>query len=1000
MRSPLAPLIAAMLLLPAAASAAPVQNLPREGSYDVAVRTTSFGVPHILAKDYGSMGYGYGYNFARENICTIASSYVTVSAERARFFGAEKTWTFEGNGSVVNNLNSDFYFQRIKDTQTVEKLLAQAPPKGPRPEIKEGVTGYVAGYNRYLRDTGVANLPDPTCKGQPWVREITEIDVYRYFYKLALLASGGVVIDGVAGAAPPTPAVAPSAGPTTAEQEKMVRENQDRFTLAAGSNAYGLGKEATSDGKGLVLGNPHFPWMGSQRLYQSHLTIPGKVDVTGGSLYGVPIVLIGHTKGLGWSHTVSTARRFALFDVKLVPGSPTSYILDGQVRQMKADKVSVTVAPSDVRTRTLYSTVHGPITTSLLGLPLFPWTSASATAFGDANAQNFRYLNHFFETNQAQSVRELDAVERRNQGIPWVNTIAADSKGEAYYADIGAVPHVTNDKAERCNNALGRATFALLGVAILDGSQSSCDFGNDPDALQPGTLGPSRQPSLFRNDYVTNSNDSYWLSNPKQPLEGFPRIMGDERTQRSLRTRSGLVMVEERLAGKDGRPGNKFDLANLQEAVFANRQHAGELFRDDLVAYCKANPVLTGASGPVNVSEACPILEKWDLRDNLDSNGAVLFRRFAAKVVPNPASGAIGNNPALFSDDFNANDAVNTPRKLNTGNPQVGQALADAVAELRSNSIPLDARLREYQTETIAGEKIPIHGGPGTLGVFNAISNPFKGRSGFPDVGSGSSFVMAAHLNGTDCPDSRSIVTYSQSANPSSPHAKDMTKLFSEKKWVDMRFCTEEVLTDPELSVTELGCLPTGGLKGVSVKRRGKRVRLGFGSEVKLPATIEVFSVGRDGKRRRVAKVSSAKPVLSRAARRSGRYIARFSLTGKTGRLDVREVGFTVRGKRLKRARPHVRAAGCGFIREARLSSSAFGGRRAVPLGISARTAVPTRMTVRLLRGRKVVKTVRAKPGRGARISAKGVKRGNYKVRISVSAGKQKGSVTLNAARI
>ena len=68
--------------------------------------------------------------------------------------------------------------------------------------------GYVDGYNRYLRDTGVANLPDPTCRGKEWVRPITEIDVYRYFYKLALLASSGVAIDGIGGAQPPTPALA------------------------------------------------------------------------------------------------------------------------------------------------------------------------------------------------------------------------------------------------------------------------------------------------------------------------------------------------------------------------------------------------------------------------------------------------------------------------------------------------------------------------------------------------------------------------------------------------------------------------------------------------------------------------------------------------------------------------------------------------------------------------------------------------------------------------
>ncbi len=155
------------------------------------IRRTSHGIPHILARSFRDMGYGYAYAFAEDNICTIASSYVTIRAERSRFFGPDNSWRFEGNGSTANNLNSDFFFKRIIDTRTVEKLLAQKPPQGPRDEIREGVRGYVDGYNRYLRDTGVANLPDPTCRGKEWVRPITEIDVYRYFYKLALLAVVG-----------------------------------------------------------------------------------------------------------------------------------------------------------------------------------------------------------------------------------------------------------------------------------------------------------------------------------------------------------------------------------------------------------------------------------------------------------------------------------------------------------------------------------------------------------------------------------------------------------------------------------------------------------------------------------------------------------------------------------------------------------------------------------------------------------------------------------------
>jgi acyl-homoserine-lactone acylase len=773
------------------------------------IRTTSHGVPHITASNYASLAYGYGYAAAKENICVLADTYVTANAERSRWFGPDAGYTQGGNGASQSNLNSDFFFQRIKDKGIIQELLQREPPRGPRPELKDAVRGYVAGYNRWLRETGVDNITDPRCKGQPWVRPITEMDAYQRFYQLGLLASQGVAIDGIGGAQPPA-GVAPAA-PTSAERQDMIGQLGERLPLGGiGSNAYGLGRDATANGRGMVLGNPHFPWDGSERFFESQMTIPGQVNAAGGSLLGVPIILIGHTDNLAWSHTVSTAFRFTPFELKLVPGSPTTYLYDGEPREMTRDVVSVTVKTESgglgTRTRTLYSSHHGPIFTSLLGLGLFPWTDATAWAIGDANADNFRYLNHFFETNHAQSVQEYKEILERNQGIPWVNSIAADSNGDAFYGDISVVPHVTNEKAAQCNTALGRGTYEALGLPVLDGSLSACEWGTDPDAVEPGIFGPGNLPKMFRSDYVTNSNDSYWLSNPEQPLEGFDRIIGDERTERSLRTRSGLVQVEERLAGSDGWTGDRYTLQQLQDTVFENRQYAGELWRDELADFCEATPVMTGTGGPVNVSEACPVLRAWDLKDDLDSRGALLFRRFASRAL---GAVPVAGTPGLFTTQFDANDPVHTPSGLNIANPAVEQSFADAVRDLRNAGIPLDAPLRDWQYERRGDERIPIHGGPGTVGVFNAINVSWVGSGGspgYPNVPHGSSFVMAAQFTGdSDCPvDARTILTYSQSTNPNSPYFADQTRMFSRKEWKDEAYCEDEIAADPNLQVTTI----------------------------------------------------------------------------------------------------------------------------------------------------------------------------------------------------
>jgi acyl-homoserine-lactone acylase len=745
--------------------------------YSATIRRTAHGIPHITASNFGGLGYGYGYAFAQDDLCTMAEDYVTVEGERSKWFGPDGTYYQGGNGVTVNNLDSDFFFQQIKDSGIIGKLVSKAPPMGPKPEVRQAVRGYVAGYNKYLSDVGGASgVPDPRCRGKAWVRPITEQDAYLRFYQLVELASGDVVIPGIAEAQPPTPSLPLGGGSplnVTKTADALAQKLPDALG-AIGSNAVAIGKGGTRDHKhGLLLGNPHFPWVGTERFYQAQATIPGKINVEGASLFGVPVVLIGHNDNIAWSHTVSTAFRFTPFQLTLVPGSPTTYLYDGKPEQMTSRTVTVQVRQPDgsikPQSRTLYSSRFGPIFNSIEGIPL-PWTPATAFALGDANADNFRVFNHFLDTDMAKSANQVLDILKKYEGIPWVNTIVADRTGHALYADIGAIPNVPNSKAQQCNTALGAATFQLLGLPILDGSRSACNWDTDADAIEPGLFGPSHLPHLFRDDYVTNSNDSYWLSNPHQPLTGFARIIGDENTARSLRTRIGLIMTQDQV------DHGGFTRQDMQNMVFSDRQYAGELTRDDLVSMCRQMPAS-------QVGSACDVLAHWDLHENLDSKGAVLFRRFW-----DHASGA---EPSPFSHPFSSSDPVHTPYGLDTNNPQVRLALIQAINDLQGANIPLDAAPGDVQK---GPGGIPIHGGPGDPnGDFNAIYATFTSGKGFDPVTEGSSYVQAVTWHDGPCPDARTILTYSLSDNPRSPFFDDQTEMFSRKQWVHERFCAGDV---------------------------------------------------------------------------------------------------------------------------------------------------------------------------------------------------------------
>lgn len=784
------------------------KSLKAQDNPPVTIRTTEYGIPRIVADSDRGLGFGYGYSLAKENICTLAENYISLRGEKSKYFGPDG-----------GNLNSDFVRKQIVQQGKVRELLAKKGVNAVKPGAREVIRGYVLGYNRYLKEVGRSKIPDATCRGKAWVKPITEQDVYLRFYELLGYAGTGQAIDGIAEAAPPGASTAAKVLGSDFKPE-LDLSGADEGSL--GSNAVGLGSEATSTSKGMLFGNPHFPWSGSLRMFQSQLTIPGKLNVSGGSLFGVPMVMIGHTQRAAWSHTVSTARRFVIYRLEL--SGRTAYLEDGRRIKMQPRKVTVESKQPDgsIRkvTRTLYSTEHGPVVESFPGVPAgtLDWTNEYAYVLKDPNLDSFRAISHFYDINRAQSVAQIERILDKYQAIPWVNTIAADSEGNAFYGDIGVIPNVTDEKVQG-SCGVNPLLWSAGRLAVLDGSDRDCLLGKATGAAVPGILPRSLNPRLTRQDYASNMNDSYWLANPKQPLTGFPRIIGDENAPRSLRTRNGLVQIAEQLAA-----GGKFELTDVQDQLTNGRNYGAELLRQAVVNYCTANPSLTPTTGAaVDVSGACAALAAYGSTDKLDDPGALLWRRIAIRLPLTDSSGAYTG--ALYQNPFVVSDPVSTPSGLNTADPKVGKAIADAVQEFNTAGVAFTARLRDHQYVIKNGERIPIPGGPGGLGVYNAINVNSLGNldpEGFvpstlsySEVPSGSSFVIAASLDGNKCPEVRTILTYSQAAtNASSPYYADQTKLFSEGGWVTDRFCRSQQLADPTVKTKKLN----GGSKA---DRRG-----------------------------------------------------------------------------------------------------------------------------------------------------------------------------------
>ena len=719
------------------------------------IRRTAHGVPHVTASDYAGLGLGIGYASAEDNLCELMDRMLTIRGERAKYFGAGE------NGS---NVVSDAYHRLVGYTGRVEALLAGPAdsPSTPSKDARALLGGFVAGVNRYLRDTGVDKLPDARCRGADWVQPITELDYWRNLY------AGQVPLQmaGIVGAQPPVPqTAAQNLTPTVA----LTRDDPLPDPERLGSNAYGLGKQATKSGRGALLANPHYPWDGINRFYRMHLLIPGKLNVVGAGLMNTPLVGIGHTEHIAWTHTVSTARRFGYFELALDPADPTRYLVDGKSVAMLRIPIKITVksenGPKEIE-RLLYVTQYGPV----LATETFPWSAEKAYALA-VPPQGLRIVDQYLAIWQARSVDDLRTALGRYQATQF-NTTATDSRGRTFFGDMGMIPKVTTAHAERCaTSPLARQQWTKLRIPVLDGSRSDCAWQTDADASAPGIFGPAAAPQLFRDDYVTQSNDSHWLSNPNQPLEGYSPIYGDERTPRTLRTLLGLDIVDRRLKGRDGLAGRGFDVDSLKASLFNNRHLGGEITRDDVVHSC-----IESTPGPM-----CDALQRWDLRVDLDSRAAHVFHLFVE-------AGGL-----QFEPGFDPAKPLEWPKRLDRASPLVREALGKTVAKLAELQIPADARLGDVQVETRGSERIPIHGGPGGDGIFNNMQpEDLKPGLGWTSIRHGASFVMAVEFTDRG-PRSEGLLTYSQSTNAASPHYSDQTRMYARKEWDDLLFAPSAV---------------------------------------------------------------------------------------------------------------------------------------------------------------------------------------------------------------
>ncbi|MEW9583271.1 penicillin acylase family protein [Paraburkholderia sp. DGU8] len=787
------------------------------GPYQVEIRRTALGIAHVKADDWGSLGYGYGYVQAQDNLCTMADGFVTYRGERSRYFGAEAHPGSEATFGQPTNLNADFFFRFIVDDAAVSRYR-----QGQTAQMRALIDGFVAGYNRYVGELARGDFPGAhaACRGAPWAGKISSADIYRRLYAANLAGGETRFVNAIATARPPVANVQSPDGLREPEPEERRRSISSELSADAllgsigdqagiGSNALAFGADSTRRGGALLLANPHWFWSGPDRFYQAQLTIPGQLNVSGVSFLGIPLIVMGFNENVAWAHTVSTAKRFGLFRLTLVPGSPTRYQVDGKTEAMTPTQVSVDVRAADgsihTVSRTLYRSRFGPLVDLAARSPALAWNAQQAIALRDINADNFRVFENFLEWNQAKSLDDFIRIQKKNAAVPWVNTLAI-GRGDprVWYADIGAVPNVPDELAQRCTPPLGQALAqSMPGVPFLDGSRSECDWRDQARTAQPRAMPVAQMPQLLRRDYVGNFNGSYWLSNPAAPLTGYAQIFGATNTPQSLRTRLGHGIARQLLGDSTGVSADA-----LARAALDSRSMSALLFKQPVLervcvgsdgAAAGAKTAKNAAADGDGLHQACTVLAAWDDTGAANAVGATLWDEWWRRIATIPPA-------QLYAVPFDPAHPLTTPAGIAADPARLAAMLLDAAAALHEAGIALDAPRSAALYLQRNGEHIPLFGGCDAGGYFTAAcaAHPFDARAYSMDVdASGNTYLQIVSF-ADDQVRARTLLPSSQSDDPASPHYADATRYYAAQRWLTVPFSEASIARDPALSVRTL----------------------------------------------------------------------------------------------------------------------------------------------------------------------------------------------------
>ena len=501
-------------------------------------------------------------------------------------------------------------------------------------------------------------------------------------------------------------------------------DTQDDFLdqNLTGSNVIAMNSSKTLSGETFLAINTHQPLEGPTSWYEVHLNSEEGTNIIGTMYPGTPNILIGVNEHLGWSHTVNYPDKTDVFKLKMK--NKKKYIVDDEEYELERFKAKITVKllgiPIKIN-RKYYKSIYGPTLKNKSGY----YSIRTPTLF------NIKALEQWWKMGKSKNFSEFYNTLKMKQ-LPGFNIGYADKYDTIFYMSNGIIPK----RAEGYN---------WKGIVPGDTKKTLWteyhDIEDLPQVIQPDA------------GFIYNANHSPFKSttaeeNPKE--ENFSQRMGYETYDNNRSTR--LIELIESY--------DKVSYEDFKDIKYDNSFPSK--FNYNFMDISIIETLKLEAES--DSFELLDIIQKWDRKTDIDSQGGGVFGVLYYQLVWNYRDEILKNNKTVSRETLLS-------------------ALKDVKGYLIDNFGSINITLGDFQKLVRGDKEIPIWGLPDVITAMS--SRPYK--DGKHKVTQGESYIGLVRFN-ENGPVLESIISFGNSDNPDSDHYTDQMEKYSKFKTKKMTF--------------------------------------------------------------------------------------------------------------------------------------------------------------------------------------------------------------------